>query len=225
MAVIVFWSRVTDRVWVAEMSAVERSFSSLWVAGSGGLDASVVIGPLSCSLLDSSIVSNVGLHWGILTVSRTEPLVCVCACVCWQPPDVVSQCFKRLIAIWRPHLWVNGFAFQMSDLGGRARRPSDETMIVFQEKWNEGKERRKSAKGDDDCFPLLAWLILLTEEIGRLSRSADRSLFSGKIANTIGSLSLHLSIAFSVFSSRVFHLSICHLVSVMFSQIIAFHWQ
>lgn len=133
--------------------------------------------------------------------------------------------FQRLIAVWRPHLWVNGFAFQMSDLGGTARRPSDETMIVFQEKWNEGKERRKSAKGDDDCFPLLAWLILLTEEIGRLSRSADRSLFSGKIANTIGSLSLHLSIAFSVFSSRVFHLSICHLVSVMFSQIIAFHWR
>lgn len=82
MAVIVFWSRVTDRVWVAEMSVVERSFSSLWIAGSGGLDASVVIGPLSCSLLDSSIVSNVGLHWGILTVSHTEPLVCVRARMC-----------------------------------------------------------------------------------------------------------------------------------------------
>lgn len=41
------------------MSAAERSFSSLRIAGSGGLDAAAVIGPLTCSLLDSSIVSDV----------------------------------------------------------------------------------------------------------------------------------------------------------------------
>lgn len=41
-------------------------------------------------------------------------------------------------------------------------------MIVFPEKWNEGKKGERRAKGDDDCFPLLAWLILPTEEIVRL---------------------------------------------------------
>lgn len=95
----------------------------------------------------------------------------------------------------------------MSDHGGRVRRPSDEAMIVFREKWNEGKERkgeRESTSGDDDCFPLLAWLILPTEEIVRLSRSADRSLRSGKMASTMHSLSLRLSIPFSLFSLSSF---------------------
>lgn len=52
------------------------------------------------------------------------------------------------------------------------RRPSDEAMIVFLEKWNESKERGRAASRDDDCFPLLAWFILPAEEIVRLSRSS-----------------------------------------------------
>lgn len=90
----------------------------------------------------------------------------------------------------------------------------------------EQRERngeRVRAKGDDDCFPLLAQLILPTEEIVRLSGFADRFLRSGKMASTIPSLSLHPSIPFSQFSPTLFYLSVCHLVSIMFSQIIAFH--
>ena len=91
--------------------------------------------------------------------------------------------------------------------------------------WRQRKGERESTSGDDDCFPLLAWLILPTEEIVRLSRSADRSLRSGKTASTMHSLSLQLSIPFSLFSlssSFFFYLSVCHLVPIMFSQIIAF---
>lgn len=69
----------------------------------------------------------------------------------------------------------------------------------------EWKQRKgESASRDDDCFPLLAWLILPAEEIVRLSRSADRSLCSGKMASTIHSLSVHPSSPFSPFSSSLF---------------------
>lgn len=68
----------------------------------------------------------------------------------------------------------------------------------------EGEGESKQRSGDDDCFPLLAWPILPTEEIVRLSDSADRSLHSGKMASTILSLSFHLSIPFSLFSPSLF---------------------
>lgn len=74
--------------------------------------------------------------------------------------------------------------------------------------WRQRKRERERARGDDDCFPLLAGLILPTEEIVRLSRSADRSLRSGKMASTIRSLSLHLAIPFSLFSPSLFFLSV-----------------
>lgn len=77
------------------------------------------------------------------------------------------------------------------------RRPSDEAMIVFPEKWNAGKRKRERerARGDDDCFPLLAWLILPTEEIVRLSLVLliDPSVLGRWPAQ----YALHLSIPFS----------------------------
>lgn len=121
--------------------------------------------------------------------------------VCWRSQDVATQCFRRFIDTWRPLLQLNWFVFQMSDHGGRVRWPSYGAIIVFPEKWNEGKGRGEweSTSRDDDCFPLLARLILPAEEIVRLSHSIDRSFCSGK-ASTTHSLSPPISCLLSVSS-------------------------
>lgn len=74
---------------------------------------------------------------------------------------------------------------------------------------------------NDDCVLLLVGRIPPTEEIVRHFHFADRSLHSGKTARTIHYLSIYLFLL-SILCSFL-SVYICHLISLMFSQIIAFH--
>lgn len=205
----------------------KRLFCSLGLAGSGGLDAAAVIGPLSSSLVDFFIVSDVGLWYteGFRQLHGAYHLTCVRACTC-------ALAFPRLsrvsVAVWRPFFWLRGFAFSnvRSQWESEAALWRDYDCFPRKMKRGERNGERVRAKADDDCFSLLEWLILPKEEIVRLPGFADRFLCSGKMASTILAsissflsifshsfffffLSVHLSFGFYyVFSDNCFSLQI-----------------
>lgn len=204
MGLIVFWRRLTD--WLCLSGRNERGGKhhlAVWeqqVAAGGRWQPRLERRALLISLLFLSRARDFG-----------EPHV-----------DLTSECGSTPTSLAKR---VFLFKCQMVAEGGRGR-PSDKTVIVFykKNKWREGKgTERERARGDDDCFPLLARLLLPTEEIVRHPRFADRSLRSGMMASTMRSLSPHPSIPLSLFSPALFYLSICHLISIMFSHIIASH--
>lgn len=134
----------------------------------------------------------------------------------WVSVSEASFLFRRL------RLQLNRFAFQMSDDGGKGRKPTDESMIVFLEKmeWKERKGARKERwrllsiiklphspdRGNSEALSL-CWSIPLLWEDGQHNKL---------------SVSQSISSFLSVFCF-FFYLSVCHLVSTrMFSQIIDF---
>lgn len=97
-------------------------------------------------------------------------------------------------------------------------------VIVFPEKWNKSSEKGDAVftSRDDDCFPLLARLILAAEEEVKLALilQIDPSALGRWPAQNALSPSTHLFFSWGVLP---LYLSVCHLAPIMFFfQVIAF---
>lgn len=141
-------------------------------------------------------------------------------CALASPPFVASQC-----CCFTPIFLAKRVCFSnvKSQWESEAALWRDSDCFPRKMERAERNGERVRAKGDDDCFPLLAWLILPKEEIVRLSGFADRFLALGRWP---AQFALYLCIYLFLslyFLPLFFCLSVCHLVSIMFSQIIAFH--
>lgn len=90
-------------------------------------------------------------------------------------------------------------------------------VIVFPEKRNKISEKGEAAftSRDDDCFPLLAWLVLAAEERVELALilRIDPSALGRWPAQYALSPSTHLFFSRGVLP---LYLSVCHLVPIMF---------
>lgn len=178
---------MTDRSERHKRAQWKRSFISLWQAGSDGLDAAVLIGPLSSWFL---YCFWAGTHWGTLTASCGAPLMIICVCSQWT---MWVCCFRRLIAAWRPLLRLNALAFQMSDDGGRRRRPSTKPFVFWENRMKERKRGRGERKGRWWLHSIINLAFSTKQKIRRHASFTDWSLRSGKVASTIHLFSLPIS--------------------------------